>query len=283
MKAETSYGTFQAKAHDLVCFRPTERIKWEADSPTFCYQIHVEFASPPQHRLTPFLQGIGPLPVHLSLGDSFEDARDCFEIMCLEITQRSIVNRLRMCAAIYDLLAIVAAVMVPSAETVQHLDAWLRIQQRLDFTLNKELMIKEMARDMNLSTEYFIRQFKNRFSVSPRAYHLQVRLREAMRLLRGGGKSIKEVAFRLGFDSPKKFTRCFKQHFGMVPSDLLLEPLSKEMESSQSGDKLFPINQHLLPTGTRPIWFKQFVPKSKAALSEDNEIVDKIRHPEKYV
>lgn len=285
IEAQTMYGVFQAKANDLLCFRPAEYNQYETHSPTSFYQIIVEFASPPRHRLTPFLQGIGPLPAHLSLGDAANDARDLFETVCLTITQKRVVNQLRLRAAIYELLAVAAAIIVPSHESTHHLDPWLRIQQQLDFTLNKELKIIDMARQMNLSMEYFIRQFKNHFAISPKAYHMQVRLQEAVRILRSGDKSIKEVASRLGFNSPKTFARCFKHHFGMIPSEVLLSPPSKAMEKIETSKKLFLINQHLLPAATSPPCFEQYVPKKKplaTTLPEHAAILDKLSHPEKY-
>jgi AraC-like DNA-binding protein len=285
IEAQTMYGVFQAKANDLLCFRPAEWNQYETHSPASFYQIIVDFAGPPRHRLTPFLQGIGPLPAHLSLGDASNDARDLFETVCLEITQKSVVNQLRLRAAIYELLAVVAAAIVPSHETVHQLDPWLRIQQQLDFTLNKELKIKDMARQLNLSAEYFIRQFKNYFAISPKAYHMQVRLQEAVRILHGGDKSIKEVASRLGFNSPKTFTRCFKNHFGMIPSELQLSPPSKTMENVTTSKRPFLINQHLLPVATSPSFFERYVPKKKptaTTLPEHAAILDKLLHPEKY-
>ena len=42
--------------------------------------------------------------------------------------------------------------------------------------------------------------------------------------LRSGQKSVKEVAFDLGFDDPLYFSRFFKKQFGMSPSDYFTNP-----------------------------------------------------------
>ena len=253
IEAQTKDGAFEAKSGDLICFRPAEWNQYGTHTPTLFYQAHVEFAGPPRHKLTPFLEGIGPLPVCLSLGDKFNDMRKLFEALCLEVTHAGVIHQLRMRAAIYEILAIIAGAIEPEPEAVRHLDPWLRIQQRLDSTLNKELKIEELARQMGLSTEHFIRQFKHHFGISPKAYHTRARLQEAARSLRGSDKSIKAVAYGMGFGDPKSFTRRFKQHLGVKPSDLRLTSPSDALENSDTNRKIFPMNVHLLPPQTSPL------------------------------
>ena len=36
----------------------------------------------------------------------------------------------------------------------------------------------------------------------------------------GSGMSVSEVAYAVGFNDPKYFTRCFKELFGILPSDI---------------------------------------------------------------
>ena len=59
---------------------------------------------------------------------------------------------------------------------------------------------------------------------TPKACHTQARLREARRWLRSGEQSVKQVALNLGFNDPKTFTRRFKHHYGINPSDLAQAP-----------------------------------------------------------
>ena len=50
-----------------------------------------------------------------------------------------------------------------------------------------------------------------------------VRLTEAFRILSGHDTpSIKEVAYRTGFASPSYFTQCFKQQYGILPTEVNL-------------------------------------------------------------
>lgn len=286
IEAQTKEGAFEAKSGDLICFRPAELNQYGTHTPTLFYQAHVEFAGPPRHRLTPFLEGIGPLPVCISLGESFDDMRKLFEVLCLEVTHAGVIHQLRLRAAIYEILAIVAAVIVPTQEAVAHIDPWLRVQQRLDSTMHKGLKIDELARQMGLSTEHFIRQFKKHFGLSPKAYHTRARLQKAARVLRGSDKSIKAVAYGLGFSDPKSFTRRFKHYLGVTPSDLRLSTPSEAAETPQANKRGFPMNVHLLPPDPNQHGFERYMPRRKratSALTEQDVILDKLCHPEKYV
>jgi AraC-like DNA-binding protein len=286
IEAQTEESAFDAASGDLICFRPAEWNQYETHSPTSFYQVHVEFAGPPRHRLTPFLRDIGPLPVCLSLEGSFADARTLFETICLEITHAGVVHQLRIVAAVYELLAIAAGAIAPVPETVRHLDPWLRMQQRLDSALTKELKIDELARQMGLSNEHFIRQFKHHFGMSPKAYHTRARLQEAARALRGSDKPIKAVAYDLGFGDPKSFTRRFRHHLGVKPSDLRPSAPPGTTDAPGAGNKIFPMNVHLLPPQASPLCFDRYLPRKKRtapALDERGAMADKLRHPEKYV
>jgi AraC-like DNA-binding protein len=37
-------------------------------------------------------------------------------------------------------------------------------------------------------------------------------------LEKAGGRNISEIAYAVGFNDPKYFTRCFTKHFGVNPS-----------------------------------------------------------------
>jgi len=235
---------------------------------------------------SPFLEGIGPLPMCLPMGEVFDDMRKAFESLGLEITHTGVMHQLRMRAAIYEMLAITAEVIGPEPQPVRQIDPWLRIQQRLDSTLNKELKIEDIARQMGLSTEHFIRQFKHHFGISPKAYHTRARLQEAARWLRGSDKSIKAVAYGLGFGDPKSFMRRFRQHLGVKPSDLRLTAAAESADISAAGKQIFPINVHLLPPQTSPLYFERYFPRGRAdepGLAQREAIRDKLEHPEKYV
>lgn len=77
---------------------------------------------------------------------------------------------------------------------------------------------EDLAKLCHLDKFYFSRIFKKATGMSPNRYLVEYRLSIADILLRERGITIKEVAFRTGFDDEKYFSRCYKKYKGISPS-----------------------------------------------------------------
>ncbi len=257
IRNRTTERRFDAIAGDMICLPPTEYNTYGNRGPTVYYQAHIAFAAPPHHRAGPWLNGIGPLPIHLRLRNSFHAMRRVFETLCIELGQAGPAHQLRLRAAVFEMLAIIIEAKKHNTSGAQRLDDWQRIRLRLDSEWGAELKIEELATQMGISVDHFIRRFKQRFGTSPKVYQTHARLREAIRLLRGTDKSTKTIAYELGFTDSKSFFRLVKKHLGVVPSNLRLlgNPEDKIRPATQS---LFPINRHVLPAHAGPRFEKQW-------------------------
>jgi AraC-like DNA-binding protein len=263
VEARPPTGRFIAKAGDLICFRPADWTEYGTEAPAVVYEAHLEFAPPPRHRLTPNLDEFGPLPVHVSLGAAFEEMRGVFETICAEIAEPGALHRLRLRAAVHELLALVVSVLKHEDRGVKHLDPWQRARLRLDSELHGGCDIGRIAREMGLTPRYFSRMFRQRFELNPKAYHVHARLREAARLLRRTDKPIKNIALEMGFADPRIFSRLFKHHLGVLPSDIRLGVTPPPEESPTEAGQLFPLNRHLLPPESGPNWRVVYFPRKR--------------------
>jgi AraC-like DNA-binding protein len=77
----------------------------------------------------------------------------------------------------------------------------------------------EVANLCSMSPFAFSRKFKDVFGISFRDYVVRYRLRAACSLLRNPGASVTDVAFAVGFNDVSYFSRMFKRHFGVPPSE----------------------------------------------------------------
>jgi AraC-like DNA-binding protein len=59
--------------------------------------------------------------------------------------------------------------------------------------------------------------FKHYIGLSPIQYQMQLRIQRACRMLSYSGRSNKEIAFDLGFESNSYFTKVFKKKMGQTP------------------------------------------------------------------
>src|SRR5690349_17727311 len=62
IRAKPPGGEFDARAGDLICFRPALVNEYLVREPTTFYQAVIQFAPPPHDKWTPTLGELGPLP-----------------------------------------------------------------------------------------------------------------------------------------------------------------------------------------------------------------------------
>lgn len=97
-------------------------------------------------------------------------------------------------------------------------DNILNIMQYMEEHFQSHLSINDFANHFGYSHEYFCRKFKNATGLTPSAYMRIYRLEQALELLSDSQESIREIAEYCGFDDANYFTRCFKAHYGMSPT-----------------------------------------------------------------
>jgi AraC-like DNA-binding protein len=92
-------------------------------------------------------------------------------------------------------------------------------------SVSAPLNIVEIAAQLGIDPSYFSRIFKKTFGTSPAVYIQNYRLAVAQGLLYRTSMSVKEIAYRVGFDDASYFTRCFTRHYGVTPSQSRQEQL----------------------------------------------------------
>lgn len=78
--------------------------------------------------------------------------------------------------------------------------------------------IDDVARHFHLSRQYFTKLFRRLVGQSPHAYLTDVRLQHAKTLLDGTALPIQELSARVGFADAYYFSRTFRQHTGLTPT-----------------------------------------------------------------
>jgi AraC-like DNA-binding protein len=87
-------------------------------------------------------------------------------------------------------------------------------------SLEKELTIQQIAKLLGISYSSFRKLFKEYTGLSPATYQQELRLLRAKELLTTTEFSIKQIAYRLQFESPDYFSAKFKAKMGYKPSEL---------------------------------------------------------------
>ncbi len=85
---------------------------------------------------------------------------------------------------------------------------------------DSDLSVETIGAELGLSRVQLYRKVKALTGQSPVELLRTARLKKGRELLQTTTKNISEVAYEVGFTAPSYFTKCFKDEFGISPSDL---------------------------------------------------------------
>jgi len=88
---------------------------------------------------------------------------------------------------------------------------------------NPELKMDDLGDELGMSRVQLYRKVKALTGVSPVELLREMRLQRAFHLIHSTTKSISEIAYEVGFNTPSYFSNCFKKQFGKYPTDLRSE------------------------------------------------------------
>lgn len=97
-----------------------------------------------------------------------------------------------------------------------------QIRAYIDCNITRNLKLADIAVHFTLSKEHIIRQFKEKYGITPHQYIMQSRIRLAMILLKTTDKSVEEIADMLGFSDAKHLTMQFKKMLHYTPTQYRL-------------------------------------------------------------
>lgn len=116
------------------------------------------------------------------------------------------------------------AVLKPSDITVTSVDEKFltTLMKSIEESISdEEFTINSLESQLGLSHSTFYRKIKTLTGQSGQEFLLNVRIKRAHQILsEKKGLRVSEVAYMVGFSSPKYFTKCFKEYFGYSPSEI---------------------------------------------------------------
>ena len=78
-----------------------------------------------------------------------------------------------------------------------------------------ELSVEELSSHLGMSRVHLYKKLKTTTGKTPIEF---IRLKRAAQLLRESQLNVSEVAYQVGFNSPRNFSKYFRDEFGMLPS-----------------------------------------------------------------
>ena len=84
---------------------------------------------------------------------------------------------------------------------------------------NKSISIKDYAAKCHMSECWFINNFKKLTKYTPAQYLVSLRIVNAINLLDNTDYNVTDISVAVGYENPLYFSRLFKKHVGMSPTE----------------------------------------------------------------
>ncbi|WP_308765183.1 two-component regulator propeller domain-containing protein [uncultured Bacteroides sp.] len=103
------------------------------------------------------------------------------------------------------------------------------IEKNLD---NGSLTVEEIAAEANMSRSVFFKKLKTLTGLSPIEFLKEIRMKRAAQLIETETYNMAQIAYMVGFNDSHYFSKCFKQHYGITPTEYKesrLQPFVKKL------------------------------------------------------
>ncbi|MCM3900583.1 MAG: AraC family transcriptional regulator [Pyrinomonadaceae bacterium] len=109
---------------------------------------------------------------------------------------------------------------IPALRATSREELYRRLHRARDYAaacFDEPITLNDMARVACLSTNHFLRTFKQAFHQTPHQYLTRIRLERAQGLLVQTDQPVTDVCFAVGFESLGSFSWLFRQRVGVPP------------------------------------------------------------------
>jgi len=99
------------------------------------------------------------------------------------------------------------------------------VEKNLD---KPEFSVEDFSRDMYMNRVTLYRKVLSITGKTPVEFIRSIRMKRAAQLLEKSGMSVTEIAYEVGFNNPKIFTKSFKEEFKVLPSQYIAKNKEKD-------------------------------------------------------
>lgn len=152
--------------------------------------------------------------------EKFSEAGNIFKCIQKEIFDQLIGYQTRVNHLIDDLFIQIARNLTRINNSGRDFPAtFMQLEQELRRNLSHQWTVEEMASYVGLGTTLFNEKVKKYSGFTPLAYLINIRVSEAIKLLKKTDISLTDIALNTGFYSSQHFSTTFKKLTGYTPSE----------------------------------------------------------------
>lgn len=84
---------------------------------------------------------------------------------------------------------------------------------------NGNLLVDDLVKELTISRSVFFKKLKSLTGLAPVEFIKEMRVKRAAKLIEVGRYSMTQITYMVGFNDSRYFSKCFKQHYGMTPTE----------------------------------------------------------------
>jgi AraC-like DNA-binding protein len=156
---------------------------------------------------------------HVPVVSRLQDAGSVFSLLRNELFNQEIGYVTRVNHLLDELLILITRKL--TQQNISQRDfpqTFLRLEEALRKDLSHHWTVEEMAALGGLGTTAFTDKVKSFTGFSPMSYLINIRISEAIKLLKRPGANVTDIALETGFYSSQHFATTFKKLTGYTPS-----------------------------------------------------------------
>ena len=142
-----------------------------------------------------------------------------FNLIFDEVRTQRPLYQMKACAAILSLIAEVLARERRSDQPNSYQQTVDKAKYLMESNIFKAINLSAISDELGISTSRLNEIFKTYTSMTPYQYYIHIKIHRAESILEQENLSVKEVAYKMGFDDQYYFSRLFKNKTGISPSD----------------------------------------------------------------
>lgn len=91
---------------------------------------------------------------------------------------------------------------------------------------NPDLTVDSLVEEAGISRSALFKKIKTLIGISPMELIKNIRLKKAAELVKEGSCNFTQIAYKTGFNDSQYFSKCFKQIYGVTPTEYKRKNLS---------------------------------------------------------
>jgi signal transduction histidine kinase/CheY-like chemotaxis protein/AraC-like DNA-binding protein len=84
---------------------------------------------------------------------------------------------------------------------------------------NGNLVVDDLVSEMGVSRSVFFKKLKTLTGLAPIEFIKEMRVKRAAQLMTSGQYNMTQISYMVGINDPRYFSKCFKQFFGLTPTE----------------------------------------------------------------